>query len=184
MNYLYIHDANDMQSHMLGGAMFDEDDIFSPPRFDEQICYNDCMPPIYDDYNDGSGFAEVMTLFSDESTILEEATIDYDQKVAIYDDYGDDMYAILNNDNHETCHHDFIFNPMIVILLSLLPLLLMRINLLMWRVTKNLCLCIMKRMLYVMVILLNSFMMLLKIIMWEELMLVGIAIISSFLSMC
>ena len=27
----------------------------------------------------------------------------------IYDDYGDDMYAILNNDNHEACHHDFNF---------------------------------------------------------------------------
>ena len=42
----------------------------------------------------------------------------------------------------------------------------------------------MKRMLYVMVILLNSFMMLLKIIMREEYMLVEVAIISSFLSMC
>ena len=42
----------------------------------------------------------------------------------------------------------------------------------------------MKIMLYVMVILLNAFMMLLKIIMREELMIVGIAIISSFLSMC
>ena len=46
-----------------------------------------------------------MTLFSDESTILEVVSIDYDQKVAIYDDYSDDMYAIKNNDNHETCHH-------------------------------------------------------------------------------
>ena len=73
-----------------------------------------------------------MTLFSDESTILEEVAIAYDNKVAIYDDYGDDMYAILNNDNHEYCHHDFIFNPMIVILLSLLPLLFMRRILLMW----------------------------------------------------
>ena len=27
----------------------------------------------------------------------------------IFDDYGDDMYAILNNDNHETFHHDFNF---------------------------------------------------------------------------
>ena len=52
MNSLNIHDANDMQSHKLGGVMFDEDDNFSPPRFDVQICYNDCMPPIYDDYND------------------------------------------------------------------------------------------------------------------------------------
>ena len=50
-----------------------------------------------------------MTLFSDESTILEEVSIDYDNKVAIHDDYCDDMYAIKNNDNHETCHHDFYF---------------------------------------------------------------------------
>ena len=109
MNSLNIHDANDMQSHKLGDAMFDEDDTFSPPRIDVQIGYNDCMPPIYEDYNDESGFGEVMTLFSDESTILDEASIDYDNKVAIYDDYGDDIYAIRNNDNHETFHHDFNF---------------------------------------------------------------------------
>ena len=30
MNSLNIHDANDMQSHKLGEAMFDEDDIFAP----------------------------------------------------------------------------------------------------------------------------------------------------------
>src|SRR3989337_1515344 len=84
MNYLNIHDANDMQSHKLGDAMFDEDDIFSPPRFDVQIYYNGSMPPIYDDYNDESGFGEVMTLFSDESTILDEASIDYDNKFPIY----------------------------------------------------------------------------------------------------
>ena len=36
MNSLNIYDANDMQSHKLGEAMFDEDDIF-PPSFDEQI---------------------------------------------------------------------------------------------------------------------------------------------------
>ena len=27
----------------------------------------------------------------------------------IYDDYCDDTYALKNNDNHETCHHDFNF---------------------------------------------------------------------------
>ena len=48
---------------------------------------------------------QVVTLFNDESTFLEEVAIDYDNKVPIYDDYGDDMYAILNNYNHETCHH-------------------------------------------------------------------------------
>ena len=46
MNYLNIHDANDMQSYNLGDAMFDEDDMFSLPSFDEQIYYDDSMPPI------------------------------------------------------------------------------------------------------------------------------------------
>ena len=52
MNCLNTHDANDMQSHKLGEAMFDEDDIFCPPSFDEQIYYDESMPPIYDDYCD------------------------------------------------------------------------------------------------------------------------------------
>ena len=96
--------------------MFDEDDMFSPPSFDEKINYDESMPPIYDDY-------------------------------------CDDTYAIKkkfayveSNKNSMLVHHE--------------------------------------KMLYVLVILLNSFMMLLKIIMREEYMLVGIAIISSFLSMC
>ena len=109
MNSLNIHDANDMQRHKLGDATFDEYDIFSPPSFDEKIYFDDYMPPIYDDYIDESGFGEVVTLFNDESTILEEVAIDYDNKVPIYYDYGDDIYAILNNDNHGTCHHDFNF---------------------------------------------------------------------------
>ena len=54
MNSLNIHDANDMQSHKLGDAMFDEDDIFCPPSFDENIYYDESMPPIYDDYCDDS----------------------------------------------------------------------------------------------------------------------------------
>ena len=89
--------------------MFDEDDIFCPPSFDEKIYYDDSMPPFYDDYVDKSGFGEVMTLFSDESTISEEVSIDYERKVAIYDDYCDYMYAMKNNDNHETFHLDFNF---------------------------------------------------------------------------
>ena len=38
MNSLNTHDANNMQSHKLGDAIFDEYDIFSPPIFDVQIC--------------------------------------------------------------------------------------------------------------------------------------------------
>ena len=63
MNSLNIHDANDMQSHKLGEAMLDEDDIFCPPSFDEQIYFDESMPPIYDDYIDESGFGEVVNLF-------------------------------------------------------------------------------------------------------------------------
>ena len=69
MNSLNIHDANDTQSHKLGDATFDEDDIFCPPSFDEKIYYDERMPPIYDEYIDASGFGEVMTLFCVESTI-------------------------------------------------------------------------------------------------------------------
>ena len=43
MNSLNIHDDNDMQSYKLGDAMFDEDDIFCPPSFDEQIYFDDSM---------------------------------------------------------------------------------------------------------------------------------------------
>ena len=50
-----------------------------------------------------------MTLFSDESNILEKVPIDYENKVAIYDDYCDDMCALKNNDNHETSHLDLNF---------------------------------------------------------------------------
>ena len=61
MNSLNIHDANDIQSHMLRDDMFDEDGNFFPQSFDEQIYYDESMPPIYDDYIDESGFGEVMT---------------------------------------------------------------------------------------------------------------------------
>ena len=127
-----MFDENDMFENLfaainvcpkLGDAMFNEDDIFSLPSFDEQIYYDDSMPPTYDDYIDESGFGrvstlgsndptilegvesycdnyesgfgEVMTLFSNDSTILEEVSIDYDEnKVATYDNYCDNTYAI------------------------------------------------------------------------------------------
>ena len=144
MNSLNIHDANDMQSHKLGEAMFDEDDIFCPPSFDEQIYYDDSMPPTYDDYIDESGFGEVMTLFSDESTISDEVPMIMRKKLL-------SMMIIVM-----TCMllrimitmklvimilvFNWIMPHMIIILLSLLPLLFMRRNLLMWRVIKVICL--------------------------------------------
>ena len=75
-----MFDENDMFENLfaannvcpnLGDAMFDEDDILSPPSFDEQIYYDDSMPPIYDDYIDESGFGRVSTLGSNDPTILE-----------------------------------------------------------------------------------------------------------------
>src|SRR4051812_211081 len=52
MSFLNTFDANDMQIHKLGDATFDEDDLFSPPSFDEEIYFDDTLPPIYDDYCD------------------------------------------------------------------------------------------------------------------------------------
>ena len=47
-----------------------------------------------------SGFGRVSTLFSD-CTILEEVSIDYDEnKVATYDNYCDDTYAIKSSEDY------------------------------------------------------------------------------------
>ena len=69
-NTLNIHDANDMQSHKLGDAIFDGNDIFSPPSFDEKFYYDDSIPPIYDDYIDECGFGRVSTLGTNVPNIL------------------------------------------------------------------------------------------------------------------
>src|SRR3954466_12900968 len=72
-----------------------------------QSCYDDSMHPTYDDYIYESGFGEVMTLFSDVSTISEEVSIDYDEnKVVTYDDYCDKTYSIKISDDYiyKTCH--------------------------------------------------------------------------------
>ena len=59
-----------------------------------------------------SGFGRVSTLFSD-STILGEVSIDYDEnKVATYDDYCDETYAIKSSDDYiyKTCRdYDYPF---------------------------------------------------------------------------
>ena len=94
MKSLNTYYSNDMQSHKLGNAMFDEYDIFCPPSFDDNIYYDESMPPIYDDYIDESGFGDIMTLFNVQSTTLEDVSIDYNNQVAIYDDYCDDTYDI------------------------------------------------------------------------------------------
>ena len=47
-----------------------------------------------------------MTLFSDTSTILEVVSIDYDNEVAIYDNYYDDMYAIKSDKSSMLVHHE------------------------------------------------------------------------------
>src|SRR3954462_8135842 len=52
MYSLNTFDVEDMQSHKLGDATFYEDDLFSPPNFDEEIYFDDTLPPIYDDYCD------------------------------------------------------------------------------------------------------------------------------------
>ena len=63
---------------------------------------------------DKIGFGEVMNLFSNDSTILEEVSIDFDEnKVATYDDYCDDTDVIKSSDDYiyKTCHdYEFPFS--------------------------------------------------------------------------
>ena len=125
-----------------------------------------------------------MTLFSNGSTILEEVPIDYENEVAIYDDYCDDMYAIKNNDNHGTFHRDFNFHSHDSYFVEFAPTTIHenkfacvesnKFSMLMDHEKNALCDS------YI----LNSFMMPLKIIMRDEHMLLHISIISSFLSLC
>src|SRR4051812_17681118 len=49
MSSLNTFDPNDMQSYKLGDATFYENDLFSPPSFDEEIYFDDTLYPIYDD---------------------------------------------------------------------------------------------------------------------------------------
>ena len=86
MNSLNTIIANAMEKSKLGDVGFDEHDIFSPPSTEEKICYDDTMPPIYDDYNDD------YVIFSPPTI---EEKINYDMP-PIFDDYGDEN----NNDSY------------------------------------------------------------------------------------
>ena len=113
MSSLNTFDANDMQSHKLRDAMFDEDDLFSSPNFDKNIFYDDTLPSICNDYNDECD------IFS-PPTIEEEIYYDYNMP-PIYDDYCNDSYAIKNtflyvdHDKNDLCDNYFVdFAPTII----------------------------------------------------------------------
>ena len=147
MNYLNIHDANDMQSHKLGEAMFDEYDIFCPPSFDEQIYYDESMPPIYDDY-------------------------------------CDDTYALKNNDNHETCHLDLNFQSYDSYFAEFAPTTIHEKNFAYVESSKFSMLVDHEKNALGSGYIVEFIHDVIENIMRVEHMLVGIAIISSFLSMC
>ena len=71
-----------------------ENELFSPPSLEEKIEYDYNMPPIYDDYNDESGFGDSMTLGSINPTSLDSVK-SYDNIVK--SGFGDTM--TLSNDN-------------------------------------------------------------------------------------
>src|SRR4051812_48558636 len=54
MNSLYTLIAIAMETSKIGEAIFDENDIFSPPALEasHSIAYDETKTPIYDDYND------------------------------------------------------------------------------------------------------------------------------------
>ena len=172
MSSLNSFDANDMQSHKLGDAMFDEDDIFSPPSFDENICYDDTLTSIYDDYNDECDIFNA-------PTIEEEIYYDYNMP-PIYDDYCDETYAIKNTilqvDHDKNDLYDSYFVEFAPTIINEKDFAYVESNIF-------LCLWIMIRKFYVILILLSLLVIPLKIIMRGEHMLIDISIISSSLSL-
>ena len=113
-----------------------------------------------------------MTLFSNDSTIPEEVPIDYESMPPIYDDYCDDTYALKNNDNHETFHLDLDFQSHDSCFVEFAPTIIHEKNFAYMESNKFSMLVDHEK---------NAFG---AGYMREEHMLVGIAIISSFLSMC
>ena len=153
-----------MKRPKLGDAMFDEND-----KFENLFAAINVFPKL------GYAMFHEDDIFNLPSFDMQ---IYYDESMPpIYDDYCDDMYDLKNNDNHETCHLNLNFQSHDSYFVEFAPTTIQEKKFTYVESNKN-------SMLYVMVILLNSFMMLLKIIIREEHMLVGIAIISSFLSMC
>src|SRR5215208_3263387 len=56
MNALNTIVANAMENSKLGEAGFDEHDLFSPPSIEEEIYFDDTLPPIYDDENNNDSY--------------------------------------------------------------------------------------------------------------------------------
>ena len=93
------------------------------------------------------------------------------------------MYALKNNDNHETCHHDFNFHSHDSYFVEFAPTTIDKKFAYVESNKFSMLLCHEKNALcdgYAVEFLHDAT----ENIMREELMLVGIAIISSFLSMC
>ena len=102
----------------------------------------------------------------------------------IYDDYYDDTYALNNNDNHETCHLDLNFQSHDSYFVEFAPTTIHEKKFAYVESNKNSMLVDHEKNALCDGYIVESFMMLLKIIMREEYILVVIAIISSSLSMC
>src|SRR3954462_13989017 len=86
MSSLNDFDFNDMQSHKLGDATFYEEDLFSPPSFDEDIYFDCTLPPIYDDYCDDT--------YAIKNIFLQ---VDHD-KNDLYDSYFVEFAPAINNE--------------------------------------------------------------------------------------
>ena len=145
----------------------------------------------------GSGFGEVMTLFRKDSTILEEVSIDYDEnKVATYDDYCDETYALKSSYDYiyKTFHdYDYPFSKNYS--LNVETIYSIRVSYDTPTIPNEKNFAYVESSKFSMFVdheknalgvgyIVEFILMLLKIIMREEHMLVGIAIMSSFLSMC
>ena len=94
--------ANAMEKSKLGEAGCDEYDIFSHPSFKEEICFDNTLPPIYDDYNHCDIFSP--------PTIEDIVYVDYDMP-PIYDVYNDEYDIFSPSTIEDKIHYDYSMPP-------------------------------------------------------------------------
>src|ERR1041385_4470130 len=120
MSSLKTFDANDMQSYKLWDATFYEDDLLCPPSFDEEIYFDDTLPPIYDDYCDNTYAIknECLEVYHDKNDSCGSYFLDFAHTITNEKDFAyvesNKFSMLVDHDKNFLCDTyivEFIHNP-------------------------------------------------------------------------
>src|ERR1041385_7663782 len=120
MSSLNTFDPNDMQSYKLGDATFYEDDLFCPPSFDEEIYFDDTLPPIYDYYCDDTYAIEneCLEVYHDNNDSCDSYFLEFAPTITNEKDFAyvesNKFSMLVDHDKNflcDTCIVEFIHDP-------------------------------------------------------------------------